>query len=60
MNPKARAIVRYRTLGYGYDEIARKFKKMGLRATGASLRSELSKATKRISKELDESGISNP
>jgi DNA-directed RNA polymerase specialized sigma24 family protein len=57
MNPKVRAIFRYRTLGYGYDEIARKFKEMGVKATGGSLRSELSKATKRITEELEESGI---
>lgn len=52
MGPKARAIFRYRTLGYGYDEIAEEFKKMGFKATGGSLRSELSKVTKRITEEL--------
>jgi RNA polymerase sigma factor (sigma-70 family) len=59
MNPKARTIFRYRTLGYDYDEIAREFKKMGYRATQASLRSELSKATKRIIRDLEDSGITN-
>jgi len=52
MGPKARAIFRYRTLGYEYDEIAKEFKKMGYKATGGSLRSELSKVTKRITEEL--------
>jgi len=52
MGPKARAIFRYRTLGYGYDEIAKEFKKMGYKATAGSLRSELSKVTKRITEEL--------
>lgn len=59
MNPKARTIFRYRTLGYDYSEIAKKFKKMGYRATEASLRSEFSKATKRIIRELEDSGITN-
>ena len=52
MGPRARTIFRYRTLGYGYDEIAEEFKKMGYKATGGSLRSELSKVTKRITEEL--------
>ncbi|HKY42556.1 MAG TPA: sigma-70 family RNA polymerase sigma factor [Pyrinomonadaceae bacterium] len=52
MGPKARAVFRYRTLDYTYDEIAKEFKKMGYKATAASLRSELSKATRRITEEL--------
>jgi len=56
MGPKARAIFRYRTLGYGYDEIAKEFKRMGYKATGGSLRSELSKVTKRITEELQITG----
>ena len=60
MNPKVRAIFRYRTLGYSYDEIATRFQEAGVRATGASLRSELSKASKRIAEELEESGFNYP
>lgn len=56
MGPKARAIFRYRTLGYEYEEIAEEFKRMGYKATKGSLRSELSKATKRITEELRVSG----
>lgn len=48
MTPKARAIFRYRTLGYEYGEIAKEFRKMGQKATEASLRSEFSKAVKQI------------
>ncbi len=55
MSPKARAIFRYRTLGYGYGEIAKEFRKMGQKSTQASLRSEFSKSIKRIIKDLAES-----
>lgn len=56
MNPKARAIFRYRTFGYNYDEIAKEFRKMGYKATQASLRSEFSKAVKQIKGELKKTG----
>jgi DNA-directed RNA polymerase specialized sigma24 family protein len=56
MNPKARMIYTYRTHGYDYKEIAGKFADMGYPATAASLRSELSKAIARVSRELEEAG----
>lgn len=56
MNPKARTIFTYRTYGYDYDEIADKFKGMGYPTTPGTLRSELSKAIHRITKELEKAG----
>jgi RNA polymerase sigma factor (sigma-70 family) len=56
MSPKARAIFTLRTQGYAYKEIVKEFKKMGHKTTAASLRSELSKAFDRISKELEKAG----
>jgi len=56
MNPKARAIIGYRTKGYSYKEIAEEFRKRGFRATAGSLRSELSKAYAEITQELEKPG----
>jgi RNA polymerase sigma factor (sigma-70 family) len=56
MGPKARMIFNFRAKGLNYNEIAEKFKDMGYKATGGSLRSELSKAAKRIKDELRGSG----
>lgn len=52
MNPRTREIYRYRTQGFTYEEIADKLAEMGHKTTAASLRSELSKAIARVSKEL--------
>lgn len=52
MSPRAREIYNYRTQGFTYKEIADKFADMGHKTTAARLRSELSKAMARVSKEL--------
>jgi len=52
MSPRAREIYNYRTQSFTYEEIADKFADMGHKTTAASLRSELSKAMARVSKEL--------
>jgi RNA polymerase sigma factor (sigma-70 family) len=56
MNPKSRTIFKYRTLGYGYGEIAAQFKLLGHKVSKARLRSEYSKDLKRIIAELETEG----